>query len=403
MRRRVLFFGEGVTLAHVGRPFALAAALPAERFEAVVACPGGYHGFAPSSVRLLHLECQSPEAFNARLADGRRLYTEARLEAYVTEDLRLIDEVRPDLVVGDFRLSLAASARAAKVPYVAISNAYWDPDRAWRPVPPPLGGLKRMPPWAGRALFRLAWPQLMRWHAEPIAAVLARRGVDIGRDIRRAFTEADLTLYADFPSLYPEVRPSKSRRFLGPLTWEPPETHPPWWDDLPDDRPVAYCTLGSSGDTGTLDAAVSALLELGYTVIAATAGRATVESREGLFVADYLPGGAAAARAEFAVCNGGAPTANQALMQGRPVLGLCGNLDQLLNMQAIEEAGGGLGVRSDQGTQGRLSSALRALGRPSYAAAARRLAAEGPGVDPVQTFMESIDRLAEGAAQRGEL
>ncbi|HEX8233466.1 MAG TPA: glycosyl transferase family 1 [Caulobacteraceae bacterium] len=396
MRRRVLFFGEGVTLAHVGRPFALAGALPAERFEAVVACPERYHRFAPAGVASRPLASQSPEEFNARLADGRRLHTEARLENQIVEDLRLIEAARPDVVVGDFRLSLAASARTAGVPYVSISNAYWDPDRPWRPKPPPLGGLKRMPPWAGRALFRLAWPRLMRRHAEPIAAVLARRGVDIGPDIRRAFTEADLTLYADFPSLHPDVRPSETRRFMGPLNWEPPAPPPPWWDSLPADRPLAYCTLGSSGDILSLQAAVSALREQGYTVIAATAGRAAPAPAEGLFAADYLPGRAAAARAELVVCNGGAPTANQALLEGRPVLGICGNLDQLLNMQALERAGAGLSLRSDRADGPRISNAIGSLTAGAQATAARALRVEGAGLNPIQTFVDALDGLAAG-------
>lgn len=394
MRRRVLFFGEGVTLAHVGRPFALARALGSERFEAVVACPARYHGLAPAGLRLLPLESQSPEEFNARLADGRRLYTEARLERYVAEDLRLIEEVRPDVVVGDFRLSLPASARAAGVPYVSISNAYWDPERPWRPKPPPLSGLRRMPPWAGRAVFRAVWPGLMRWHAAPIARVLARHGVDIGGDPRRAFTEADLALYADFPSLHPYVRASDGRGFLGPLTWEPDVALPDWWDRVPDDRPIAYCTLGSSGDTQALGRAVTALLQANFAVLASTAGRAKLQTSERLLVADYLPGGAACARGAVVVCNGGSPTTNQALAAGRPVLGICSNVDQLLNMQAVEAAGAGVSLRSDLATPRRLAAALRRLAQLGCAAAANRFLDEARGLDPAQTFIDAVKRLA---------
>ncbi|MFX7895023.1 glycosyl transferase family 1, partial [Acinetobacter baumannii] len=39
----------------------------------------------------------------------------------------MIEAFKPDLVIGDFRLSLSVSARLAGVPYMAISNAYWTP------------------------------------------------------------------------------------------------------------------------------------------------------------------------------------------------------------------------------------------------------------------------------------
>ena len=34
---------------------------------------------------------------------------------------------QPDLVIGDFRLSLSVSARVAGVPYIAIANSWWSP------------------------------------------------------------------------------------------------------------------------------------------------------------------------------------------------------------------------------------------------------------------------------------
>ena len=49
------------------------------------------------------------------------------LRAYVDDDLALLEAVRPDVVIGDFRLSLSVSARVAGIPYVNVTNAYWSP------------------------------------------------------------------------------------------------------------------------------------------------------------------------------------------------------------------------------------------------------------------------------------
>src|SRR4051812_31870479 len=100
-RRRVLFIGEGSTLAHAARPLALAAALPRDRFEAVVATPELYRRWAGPGLDWRPLDAQSPEAFAGRLRAGKPVFSRPRLERYVEEDLALIAEVRPDVVVGD--------------------------------------------------------------------------------------------------------------------------------------------------------------------------------------------------------------------------------------------------------------------------------------------------------------
>ncbi len=53
------------------------------------------------------------------------------------EELELIERVRPALVVGDFRLSLAVSAAVSGVRCATLINAYWSPyaERDGFPVP----------------------------------------------------------------------------------------------------------------------------------------------------------------------------------------------------------------------------------------------------------------------------
>ena len=69
---------------------------------------------------------------------------------------------------------------------------------------------------------------------------------------------------------------------------------------------------------------------------------------ESTVIADFLPGGAIAARADLVICNGGSPSTHQALQQGTPVLGIPANLDQLLNMQFVVASGAGLSLRADR-------------------------------------------------------
>lgn len=112
LRKRILLVAEAVTLAHVGRPLALAAALDPTRYELHLACAPGHEVFLRDS-GLTHwtIHSISSAPFLAALAAGEAVYDLATLRRYVEQDLHLPGTVHPDLVLGDFRLSLSVSAR----------------------------------------------------------------------------------------------------------------------------------------------------------------------------------------------------------------------------------------------------------------------------------------------------
>src|ERR1044071_9104066 len=125
-RKRILFIAEAVTLAHATRPFALAQSLDPAEYDVYFACAKRFH-FVCANARFpcLDLNSISSESFLGALSSGSRLYSKRLLESYVHDDLKLIQSVHPDVVVGDFRLSLAVSAQLAAVPHLALANAYW--------------------------------------------------------------------------------------------------------------------------------------------------------------------------------------------------------------------------------------------------------------------------------------
>ena len=125
---KVLFIAEAVTLAHVGRSIRLASILHSRGFDVVLACDPRYDAFLTGldfSVR--SIPSIPPARFLDALARGRPVFSQSELARYIEDDLALLGSIRPDAVVGDFRLSLSVSARLAQVPYVNVSNAYWSP------------------------------------------------------------------------------------------------------------------------------------------------------------------------------------------------------------------------------------------------------------------------------------
>jgi UDP:flavonoid glycosyltransferase YjiC (YdhE family) len=211
-------------------------------------------------------------------------------------------------------------------------------------------------------------------------------------DVRDAYTEADLTLYADLPDLVPMADLPGHHRFLGPVAWSPPVPLPPWWDGLRADRPVVYVNLGSSGPPALLPRVLTALADLPVQVVAATAGRPRPPAiPPNAQLADLLPGDAAARRASLVIGNGGSLSGYQALAAGRPVLGICTNLDQYLNMTGIQRAGAGWLLRSGRLSAAALRQAVRdALADDRALARAAELAAAIAGWPTAERFAAAL-------------
>ena len=250
--------------------------------------------------------------------------------------------------------------------------------------------------------FHAVAAMVLGWQARPLDELMTAHGLKgVGRDLRRAFTEADVTLYADIPALFPDVPETPRRRFMGPVVWEPPVAHPAWWDRLPENKPIAYVTLGSSGEIQQLGQITGWLTEMGYAVVLATAGRAEIHGDdETVFVADYLPGLTACERADLVVCNGGSPTATQALLKGRPVLGIASNMDQMLNIRAVQVQGAGRMLRADAVSRRRFEAAVNRLSGFRAMKAAATFAAGPEPPDPARVLAAVIEELGDPRADK---
>lgn len=342
-RIRVLFVAECVTLAHFARPVALAGLLPSDRYEVHLAADERYLQFAgePRPFVYYHLPSVDPSMFARALEKGNPVYDAMTLRRYVEDDLVLIDRVKPDVVIGDFRLSLAVSAPLSEVPYVSLINAYWSPYAQTRfPVPQLLLTRLLGVPFAQK-LFDVVRPAVFIRHAAPLNKTRSHFGLaPLKGDLRHAYSWADYTLYPDIAEAFEMAAMPSNHRFLGPVLWSPTVKLPDWWSQVPDDRPVVYLTLGSSGSSDLFERILTALGEETVYVIGSKAGaRLSSAPPRNAFLADYLPGDAATRRADLVICNGGSLTTYQAVAVGVPVLGIPSNLDQHLNMLAMQRLG----------------------------------------------------------------
>lgn len=394
-RRRILFMAEAATLAHVTRPLVLARALDTTRHEIHFACAPGYEKFlAEDAFTRWPLWSIPPQQFLEALARGRPLYDQPTLERYIEADFEVLDTVKPDLVVGDFRLSLAVSAAVRKIPYAALTNAHWSPYSTLGSFPLPEHPLARiLGVSVATAMFRAVRPLVFAQHALPLNRLRRRYGLASLGDLRHAYTHGDYTLYADTPDLVPTANLPANHRYLGPVLWSPTVELPAWWNDLPQDRPLVYVTLGSSGQAELLPDIAAELSQLDVVAAVATAGRvAAAALPPGIRAAAYLPGQDAARRAQLVICNGGSATVYQALAEGVPVLGIASNMDQHLTMKAVEQAGAGILLRAGKTERRAVRQAVQQLlATADYRQAAGRIAAGFSRFDAGSRFSAVVD------------
>jgi UDP:flavonoid glycosyltransferase YjiC (YdhE family) len=399
-RPRILFIAENVTMAQVVRLLALARRLPSERYEVHFACSDATPWLL-SGIGFRHwplFTIDGPRAL-AALAKGERLYDAATLERYVADELALFDAVQPDLIVSDFRLSLAVSSRLAGLPCASLINAYWSPFAVRERFPLPdhpivsLVGVER-----AERYFPQALPRVFAHFAAPLNAVRKRHGLSAA-SLLEQLCFGDWVLYPDVPELCPVAQAPSTHRFLGAIPWSPDVPLPVELLAGDDFRPLIYVTLGSSGDHAALAAVLAGLEDLPIRGLLATAGRPPPKRLPASFrVADYVPGDLVARQARFVVNNGGSAGMYQALAAGVPVLGIPSNLDQYLGMQCLIRAGAGLQLRSASLRPEQVRRAAQQLCEdPALQQRARDLAVVFRGYDCHERFQSWLDEVFEAA------
>lgn len=409
-KKRILFIGEAVALAHVTRPLVLAKSLDPQQYDIHFACDPRYQFLLSGSPHIQYWPIRSipSKTFVKAASRGKYAYKKSDLESYLDQELTLFKRIRPSLIIGDLRCTLSTSAKLSHIPHAVLANVCWSPYRAIE-APPVLefsaGGsigrriVAKLAPWAQPFLEKASLTYLNsirdRFRLPPL-----KNNTDL-------LTRADYTLYAE-PSDFIQTTPMPSHHiFLGPILWSPDSPRPSWWQTWNPKLPLIYVTLGSSGAIRKLPEIVRTLAELPMTVVVATAGRAQLKRMpQNVYVADYLPGMEICRLASVVVCSGGSATAYQGLSQGAPVVGIWSNWDQYVTIAAIERAGAGLGCSGPRLDLRKLRDIISSvLEDPRYQARARELAERFRSYDACQRFRQFVHQATgnESSASQEKL
>jgi MGT family glycosyltransferase len=337
--KTVLIFVYGNILAHVCRPLEIAKEMRARGYRVLFAGNGKWldmvrqAGFQVFPV----IELAPGEL----LKYGRRrlslvgLFSEQRVERFVQEEIALMQELKPDLIVNDFRWTASISARVLGLPLVGLVSAYGT--KYGRP---------RMTSFP-KLIEPLAEPIRLWLVARPISKVRHKYGLPPIRSYRETWS-GDLTLMTDIPEYAPLRHQPDNFHYIGPIPWEPNIPLPAWVNHLDNKRPVVYLTGGSTCRPGFLDQAVRCFDDSGYQVIIAAGKRVSpvdlraLSTSGHIYAEAFLPGLKIMDYSDVVVFHAGNGTAYQALSKGVPMVCVPSNPEQQWNANRLVELGVGL-------------------------------------------------------------
>jgi UDP:flavonoid glycosyltransferase YjiC (YdhE family) len=354
---KVVFFCLSSSLAHAGRVVRLARALAARGHTPILAGQPGFLAdpqvVAPGEFTVETIwEPDLAGLLSAARGQAPRQAEHVIADRMLTDELALIDKLRPDLVVTDNRRTAVVSAEIRKIPSLSLVNASMlGPHLAWAPR---LDSLARIcgPVLGATAEQVLAAPAYagkkpsdpIPFEAQPLGTfvegVIKKHG---GKPRNRVhqLCFGDRTLILDPPSLMPTRDLPPGARQVGPFFAELMVERPSWWDQLKPSQPLVYLTYGSTGGPGFPEAVrqLGSALQVAVT----TAHLETVPDMPKVRVARYLPP-EIMGRARVVVCHGGTQTVYQALSMGTPVVSLPGHLETAVTAIALVQAKMGVAV-----------------------------------------------------------
>ena len=378
---RVLAAPHGIALAHITRPLEVAKVLRARGHEVVFTCSAAYASLIEQAgFRNLPIVTEDPAKALARMREGKRYRDDAQmLDAYVRDELRIIEETRSDLVLGDMRPTLGISTEIARLPYVAILNACFTKYYAAHHEPPETWPMTR---WLGRTLSRIVVPRIQMMGLKVMAAPFRKYRREHGllpiETVLDVMESPFLNLIVELPQFAPlrEDRPANVR-YVGPILWQPDAPAPAWLTALPPERKLVYVTLGSTGERGgTLAKILEALQPLDVEVaFTGNAGQGGLPPN--VHAMTLAPGLDLARRAAVVICHAGSGTIYQAFAGGAPVLCLPTFIEQEFHADRAVALGAGLKLAPRRVTAGAVREACRTiLGAASFRVRARELAEE---------------------------
>ena len=343
--KKILVMPDGNWLSHVSRPFEIAKILREMGHNVIFASDGNYMRLPrEAGFKIFPIKTISPDRVLAVSRSGRvNWYGYSLLKECVEEDLKLFNNLKPDLVLGDFRLSLSTSCEYANIPLAVTLNAAWTNYYDVRIKAPEhliftriLG--KRIATWLAPWIKN----RIVILDSSPYRKLRIEKGLTPCTNIWDIW-RGDLNLIVDIPEYGPTKNLPPDFHYIGPIIWEPEIDVPDWLEKIDPERPTIYFTMGSTGYDRFFEQAIEIFGNSEYQCMMTTAGMVNLSYiPENFFITDYAPGSKLMEKSDVVVCQGGNGTIYQAMSKGVPIIGIPTMHDQEFNLDRVVDLGIGI-------------------------------------------------------------
>lgn len=399
---RILCLPYTYTLSHISRPLAVAKELSLRGHEVVFAGNSlndrfiKNEGFEVLPIFQLH-----SQTLFGRIREGKLNFVlDDELKLMVDDDCRLIDQVKPDLLLTDGRFSAAISAGIKNINHVALVNVSSTEYRALPYVP----FFDWLPPNDMLNSFNLKMEMFVFDNScRGFIKLCRQHELEYKVTATNCLAGKDLTLLADIPEYFPTRSLPSSYKYIGPLTWKSSISEPLWWPPRKQSSTLVYFTMGTTWLGGSFSALYDSIQSNKFTAIVSTGGQApqdlcgNLENIPGkIYIEDFIDGDLVMEACDLVVCHGGNGTIYQALQQGKPIIGIPSIPDQKFNMRRVESLGVGkqLSIKEFEQSPEKLFELIQeVLNDDSYTEAARNIQKILCEFDPAKTAADLIETM----------
>ncbi|MDX9786994.1 MAG: glycosyltransferase [Desulfobacterales bacterium] len=274
------------------------------------------------------------------------------IERMIVADLELYRQIRPDLVLTDGRFTASISTHIARLRHAAIVNVSSTEYRAMPYIPifewlsgfgiSQDSGIKR---YADRLNLKIE--MFIFDHAMNVFHKLSKKhGLEKRVTATNCLAGKDITLLSDIPEYFPVRHLPGNYHFIGPITLKTALPPPNWWPPEKDGHPLIYITMGSTGISSFFMKVYEYFKQTEMKAVITTGGQ--VKSFAGLsgkiYIEQFIDGDLVLEKSDLVVCHGGNGTIYQALLHGKPIIGIPTIPDQKFNMRRVESLGMGISI-----------------------------------------------------------
>lgn len=334
---KLLFLSEAVSLAHIGRPLLLAKWAKSIGAEVhFAASPKGLEKAHSENIGLKthNLFTIDEKIFYKRVHHCNFFYSHEELKRYVDQERNLIQQIEPDLIISDFRLTSAISAELSDKPLLNLSNAYWCPAYSCQFLPPESGLFNVLPFKTTNILFNFIRPYFFKFFGRELNQTREYYGLKRKNDFRELYTDGTYTAYLDHPNFVKINKLPANHFFLGPVIWSPAS------DKLKENlnSNYVYLSMGSTGNNHLLPLIINIVLKKRLNLI--ISGANALEKRRLIkqfphlehraIIEPLIPAQDVLPFCQLTICHGGSGTVYQSLESGVPIVCFPQNPDQSL-------------------------------------------------------------------------